>query len=47
MKITEREVCITANEFFWDSVEEIAIRENTSVNSLVVKVLTDYIMKTR
>lgn len=35
---------VRADEFFWDSVEEIASRENLSRNGLIIKVMSEYIM---
>jgi predicted DNA-binding ribbon-helix-helix protein len=43
--VPTRVVGVRADEFFWDSVEEVAHREGVSRNGLIIRVLADYIMR--
>ena len=38
-------VGVRADPFFWRTLEELADREGVSRNSLIVRVLIDYIMR--
>lgn len=36
---------VRADRNFWDSVDEVAKRERTTRNNLIVRVMIDYIMR--
>ena len=42
--VPTRVVGIRGEAFFWDSVEEIAMRQGISRNGLIIKVMSEYIM---
>jgi predicted DNA-binding ribbon-helix-helix protein len=42
--VPTRVIGIRAEQFFWESVEEVAMRQNLSRNGLIIKVMSEYIM---